>query len=127
MALCGEVINFVRLAFAEAGVEVEFSGKGVQEKGVIIDADENRLKELGIDPANVKFGQTVVKVDERYFRPTEVDLLIGDASKAQQQLGWKPKYDLSGLVNDMVLADLQLMRKDAYLEKGGFTSLNYFE
>lgn len=121
------VRDFVRLAFAEVGVEVEFSGKGVQEKGVIIDADESRLNELGINPANIKFGQTVVKVDERYFRPTEVDLLIGDASKAQQQLGWKPKYDLAALVNDMVLADLQVMRKDEYLKKGGFTPLNYFE
>ncbi len=121
------VRDFVRLAFAEVGVEVEFSGKGVQEKGVIIDTDETRLKELGINPSHIKFGQTVVKVDERYFRPTEVDLLVGDASKAQQQLGWIPKYDLAGLVKDMVLADLQLMRKEEYLKKGGFTSLNYFE
>lgn len=121
------VRDFVRMSFAHVGIEVEFSGKDEQEKGVIIDVDEKRLKELGIDPNNIKFGQTVVKVDPAYFRPTEVDLLIGDATKAQQKLGWKPKYDLQSLVDDMMESDLHLMRKEEYLKKGGFKTMNYFE
>lgn len=121
------VRDFVRMSFAEIGVEVEFSGKDELEKGVIIDIDEQRLAALGIDASLIKFGQTVVKVDPMYFRPTEVDLLIGDATKAQQKLGWKPKYDLKTLIADMVMADLQLMRKEEYLKKGGFNTLNYFE
>ncbi|WP_353128852.1 GDP-mannose 4,6-dehydratase [Parapedobacter pyrenivorans] len=121
------VRDFVRMSFAELGIAVEFSGKGELEKGVVIDADEARLTELGIPTANIKYGQTVVKVDPAYFRPTEVDLLIGDATKAQQKLGWQPKYDLNALVQDMVHSDLHLMRKEAYLKSGGFQSLNYFE
>lgn len=114
------VREFVRLSFAELGIEVEFSGKGEREKGVIIDVDETRLAELGIDASRIKFGQTVVKVDPTYFRPTEVDLLIGDAAKAKRQLGWQPKYDLDALIKDMVHADLQLMRKEEHLNRSGF-------
>ncbi|MGK9117659.1 GDP-mannose 4,6-dehydratase [Olivibacter jilunii] len=121
------VRDFVRMSFAHVGIEIEFSGKDEQEKGVIIDADEQRLTALGIDPANIKFGQTVVKVDPTYFRPTEVDLLIGDATKAQTKLGWKPKYNLESLVADMMESDLHLMRKEEYLKKGGFETMNYFE
>lgn len=121
------VRDFVRLSFLELGIEVEFSGKGENEKGVIIDRDENRLKEFGIDPEGIKLGETVVKVDPRYYRPTEVDLLIGDPTKAQTKLGWKPKYNLEMLVSEMVKADLQLMRKEQYLKAGGFETLNYFE
>ncbi|MFC6099552.1 GDP-mannose 4,6-dehydratase [Olivibacter domesticus] len=121
------VRDFVRMSFAHVGIEIEFSGKNEQEKGVIIDVDEERLSALGIDPSTIKFGQTVVKVDPTYFRPTEVDLLIGDATKAQTKLGWKPKYDLKALVTDMMDADLHLMRKEEYLKKGGFQTLNYFE
>ncbi|MFD2553683.1 GDP-mannose 4,6-dehydratase [Sphingobacterium tabacisoli] len=121
------VRDFVRLSFAELGVTVEFSGKDEQEKGVVIDRDDERLKELGIDPEGIKLGQTVVKVDSRYYRPTEVDLLIGDPTKAQTQLNWKPKYDLQMLVSEMVQSDLHLMRKEQYLKDGGFETLNYFE
>ncbi|GGC26829.1 GDP-mannose 4,6-dehydratase [Parapedobacter defluvii] len=121
------VRDFVKMSFAELGIEVEFSGKGDREKGVIIDADEKRLIELGIQPSTVKFGQTVVKVDPTYYRPTEVDLLIGDATKAQVKLGWQPKYNLEALVQDMIHSDLLLMRKEEYLKKGGFGTLNYFE
>ncbi len=121
------VRDFVRMSFAELGIEVEFSGKDVREKGVIIDADEKRLNQLGIDPQHVKFGQTVVKVDPAYYRPTEVDLLIGDASKAKSKLGWQPRYGLAELVEDMVHADLRLMRREEYLKAGGFSTLNYFE
>ncbi|MCI0920844.1 GDP-mannose 4,6-dehydratase [Sphingobacterium rhinopitheci] len=121
------VREFVRMSFAELGIEVEFSGKGEHEKGVIIDRDEAKLKALNIDPDFIKIGQTVVKVDAQYFRPTEVDLLIGDPTKAQTLLNWIPKYDLPKLVSEMVLSDLQLMRKEQYLKDGGFTTLNYFE
>ena len=121
------VREFVRMSFAELGIEVEFSGKRDQEKGVIIDRDEAKLLELDIDPNIVKIGQTIVKVDSRYYRPTEVDLLVGDPTKAQTQLNWKPKYDLQMLVSEMVLSDLQLMRKEQYLKDGGFETLNYFE
>lgn len=121
------VRDFVKMSFAELGIEVEFAGKGINEKGVIIDFDEERLHNLGLNSDLIKIGQTIVKVDPMYFRPTEVELLIGDASKAYKNLGWKPKYDLAALVNDMVLSDLKLMRKEDYLKKGGYETLNYFE
>jgi GDPmannose 4,6-dehydratase len=121
------VRDFVRLAFEEVGIEIEFSGKGEQEKGVIINIDEAKCSTLGLTADQFKLGTTVVKVDSAYFRPTEVDLLLGDPSKANKQLGWKPEYDLPALVKDMVLSDLQLMKKDEYLKKGGFTTNNYYE
>lgn len=121
------VRDFVRMSFAELGIEIEFAGKNENEKGVIIDWDDEKLVELGLDSGNLKIGQTIIKVDSMYFRPTEVDLLIGDASKAFKNLGWKPKYNLKALVKDMVLSDLKLMRKEAYLKKGGYETLNYFE
>jgi GDPmannose 4,6-dehydratase len=121
------VRDFIRMSFAELGIEVEFSGKDENERGVIIDIDEERATALELNLDAVRFGQTVVKVDPRYFRPTEVDLLIGDATKAYNKLGWKPKYNLQALVTDMVLADLHLVKKDEYLKKGGFNTPNYFE
>ena len=93
----------------------------------MIDIDQQRMQELGLNPDALKFGQTVVKIDPKYFRPTEVDLLIGDATKAKEKLGWVPKYDLKALVEDMVQSDLHLVKKDDYLKKGGFKTLNYFE
>jgi len=121
------VRDFIRMAFAELGIEIEFSGKDENERGVIIDIDEQKIEELGLNPDALRFGQTVVKVDPKYFRPTEVDLLIGDATKANVKLGWKPKYNLHALVSDMMQSDLHLVKKDDYLKKGGFQTLNYFE
>lgn len=121
------VRDFVRMSFGELGIEVEFSGRETEEKGVIIDINEDRCAELGISTKNFKLGQSIVKVDPKYFRPTEVDLLIGDPSKSNTKLGWKPKYDLPALVKEMVLSDLHLMKKDEYLKKGRFNTLNYFE
>ena len=121
------VRDFVRMTFSELGVEVEFSGKDEHEKGVIIDVDKSRAEELGLNADNLKLGQTIIKVDPRYFRPTEVDLLLGDPTKAKTKLGWKPKYDLEGLVKDMIHSDLNLMKRDEYLKSGGFKVLNYFE
>lgn len=121
------VRDFIRMAFGELGIEVEFSGKDENERGVIIDIDQQKIEEFGLNADALKFGQTVVKVDSKYFRPTEVDLLIGDATKAKEKLGWVPKYDLQALVNDMVHSDLHMVKKDDYLKKGGFKTLNYFE
>ncbi|TSJ42846.1 GDP-mannose 4,6-dehydratase [Mucilaginibacter corticis] len=121
------VRDFIRMAFGELGIDIEFSGKDENERGVIIDVDKQKAEELGLDTESLKMGQTVVKVDSKYFRPTEVDLLIGDPTKAQTQLGWKPKYDLQALVKDMMESDLHLVKKDDYLKKGGFKTLNYFE
>src|SRR6201996_1651508 len=121
------VRDFIKMSFAELGIEVEFSGKDENERGVIIDIDEQKISELGLNHDALRFGQTEVKVDPRYFRPTEVELLMGDATKAKEKLGWQPKYDLPALVNDMVLSDLHETRKDDYLKKGGFRTLNYFE
>lgn len=121
------VRDFVRMSFAELGIEIEFSGKDAHEKGVIINVDEETAKRLGLNLESLKQGQTVVKVDERYFRPTEVDLLLGDPTKSKTQLGWEPKYDLPALVKEMMQADLNLMKKDEHLKHAGFNTLNYFE
>ncbi|RYE56386.1 MAG: GDP-mannose 4,6-dehydratase [Sphingobacteriales bacterium] len=121
------VRDFVKMSFAELGIEIEFSGKDENEKGVIVGLDVAQLNSLGINPESLFLGTTVVKVDPKYFRPTEVDLLLGDPTKSKTQLGWKPKYDLQALVADMMKADLALMKKDEYLKKGNFKTLNYFE
>jgi len=113
------VRDFIRMAFAEAGIELEFIGKGVDETAVVKSFDASRAK--------VEVGQVVVQIDPRYFRPTEVELLIGDPAKAQQQLGWKPKYDLPALVQEMVAADLELFKREQLLKNAGFKILNQFE
>lgn len=113
------VREFVRMSFAEAGIELEFKGKGVDEKA-FVKACNNPEYQLPI-------GKEVLNVDPKYFRPTEVDLLIGDASKANNKLGWIPKYDLQGLVKDMMQSDIKLMKKESYLKEGGYQILNYFE
>lgn len=113
-----EVREFVRLAFEELGIEIEFRGDGVNEKGYV--------KKCRGD-FKLEDGREVVCVDSRYFRPTEVDLLIGDSSKARQVLGWIPKYDLNALIKDMVQSDLKLMQKDKYLQDGGYKIMQYFE
>ena len=121
------VRDFVKMSFAELGIEVEFSGRDEHERGVIIDVDELKAESLKLKVENLKPGKTVVKVDPKYYRPTEVDLLIGDPTKSNTKLGWKPKYDLKDLIKEMVLSDLHLMKKDEYLKDGGFNTLNYFE
>ena len=113
-----EVREFVKMTFDELGIEVGFEGEGVNEKGYIIACHGN---------FKLKKDTEVVSVDSRYFRPTEVDLLIGDASKAREKLGWVPEYDLKALVKDMVQSDLKLMQKDKYLQDGGYKILSYFE
>jgi GDPmannose 4,6-dehydratase len=121
------VRDFVKMSFAELGIDIEFSGKDENEKGVIIDVDQEKAKSLGLSIESLKLGTTVVKVDAKYFRPTEVDLLLGDPTKSKTKLGWVPKYDLQALVEDMMQSDLHLMKKDEYLRDGNFKTLNYFE
>ncbi len=111
--------EFVRMAFAEVGIEVEFSGEGVDEIAKVVKCNNPEFQ--------IEIGKEVVAVDPRYFRPTEVELLIGDPTKSMEKLGWKPKYDLKALVNDMVTADIQLFRKDRLLENSGHRVPNYYE
>lgn len=121
------VRDFVRMSFAELGIELEFSGKDEHEKGVIIDVDQEKATALGLNLEALKLGQTVVKVDPKYFRPTEVELLLGDPTKSKEKLGWKLKYDLPALVKDMIASDLHQTKKDQYLKDGGYQTMNYFE
>jgi len=113
------VRDFVRMAFAEAGIEIEFKGEGVNEKGYVAACNNPKYQ--------VPIGKEVVAVDPRYFRPTEVDILIGDPTKAKEKLGWVPEYDLKALVKEMMQSDLKLMQRDRYLQEGGFRIMNYFE
>lgn len=113
------VREFVRKAFKEVGVELEFKGKAEKEVGIVTASNNPDFP--------VKKGQEVVAVDPRYYRPTEVELLIGDASKAHKQLGWKPKYTLDMLVKEMVEADVDLFRKEKLLQDSGFRIKNQFE
>jgi GDPmannose 4,6-dehydratase len=113
------VRDFIRMAFAELGVELEFKGEGVNETATVVSASRSDLA--------FKPGDEVLNIDPKYFRPTEVELLIGDPTKAQTKLGWKPKYDLPALVKEMVEADLEMFRKEKLLHESGYKVLNQFE
>src|SRR5574344_1281920 len=121
------VRDFVKFSFAYAGINLRFEGVGVDEVGIIDSLDSNKAKESNIDISHLKPNQTVVAVDPRYFRPTEVDLLLGDPSKAEKKLGWNREYNLQDLVNDMMKSDLKLMTKDVYLKDGGYKTMSYYE
>jgi GDPmannose 4,6-dehydratase len=121
------VRDFVKMAFGYAGISLKFIGNGINEKGIIERIDNSRMEVLGIEKNSLKEGQEVVAVDPKYFRPTEVDMLLGDPSKAERKLGWKREYRLKELVEDMMKSDLHLMTKDQYLKDGGYTIMNYFE
>ena len=121
------VRDFVKMAFQYVGIELEFKGEGVDEKGAITSINNARFQELGIDNVTLKVGQEVLAVDPKYFRPTEVDLLLGDPTKAETKLGWSREYQLKELVDDMMASDLKLVTKDQYLKDGGYTVMNYFE
>lgn len=118
----------------EAGLIVEFEGEGKSEKGRISGIDEKVFAEkvgkkylVGLSERIKKGDSVFLEVDSKYFRPTEVDMLVGDASKAMDELGWIPEYDLDELIKDMMASDINLMKKDMYLREGGFDTLNYFE
>ncbi|MDR1718951.1 MAG: GDP-mannose 4,6-dehydratase [Dysgonamonadaceae bacterium] len=123
--------DFIRMTFNEIGVEVAFKGNGLEETGFIAAVDKQAFAlKVGAeyyDAFAKRIGETVVNVDPRYFRPTEVDLLIGDASKAKKQLGWEPYYSLPLLIEEMVTNDVKEAKKEAYLKQGGYKILNYFE
>ena len=106
------VRDFVKMSFAEVGVEVEFRGEGVDEKGYVIASNNPDF--------SIEIGKEVVAVDAAYFRPTEVDLLIGDPTKSKTKLGWKPKYDLPMLVKDMVSSDVRLFQREKLVKESGF-------
>jgi len=113
------VRDFVKMAFAHAGVKIEFAGNGETEKAIVVSVSTPEIR--------LAKGDVVVEVDKRYFRPTEVDLLLGDASKAKQKLGWSPKYTLNELVKEMVHADIENFRKDVVLKDSGFRTIRQFE
>ncbi len=113
------VRDFVKMAFEYAGIILEFKGEGVDEKGYVVSCSNPEYQ--------VVAGTEVVAVDPRYFRPTEVDLLLGDPTKAETKLEWNREYKLQDLVNDMMASDLKLMTKDTYLKDGGYQIMSYFE
>jgi GDPmannose 4,6-dehydratase len=124
------VRDFVKMAFAYVGINLRFEGVGKDEKGIIDSVDKDRYnKVIQNSKLNIQncIGSTIVEVDAKYFRPTEVDLLLGDPTKAETKLGWSREYKLEELVNDMMESDLKLMTKDVYLQDGGYKIMSYFE
>ena len=113
------VRDFVRMAFAELGVDIEFRGEGKEEKGYVKKCNNANFK--------IEIGKEVVCIDPHYYRPTEVDLLIGDATKAKEKLGWTPEYSLEDLVKEMMQNDISLMQREIYLKDGGHTTNNSYE
>jgi GDPmannose 4,6-dehydratase len=113
------VRDFLIMSFEEVGIKLEFKGTGANEIATVVSCSNPNY--------NLPAGKVVLSIDEKYFRPTEVDLLLGDPAKAEKQLGWKPKYDLKMLVKEMMESDLELFRKDKYLKDGGHNVLNYHE
>jgi len=113
------VRDFIKMAFLEVGITLAFTGEGVDEKGKVVSCSNPDYQ--------VEIGKEVVAVDQRYFRPTEVDLLIGDPSKCKAKLNWKPKYDLADLVKDMMTADVEHFLKEKMLKDAGYQVKNQFE
>jgi GDPmannose 4,6-dehydratase len=128
------VRDFVKLCFEYCGIQLKFEGTGIDEVGIINNINKKRynevvqnLKLLHNNTLPLTINQTIVRVDPRYFRPTEVDLLLGNPSKAEQKLGWKREFNLQDLVDDMMKSDLKLMTKDVYLKDGGYKTMSYYE
>lgn len=123
--------DFIRMAFEEIGVGIRFKGEGIDEVAILESIDEELfVKKVGdayLENFKKRVGEEVVGVDPQYFRPTEVELLIGDATKARTRLGWEPEYSLAALIEDMMKNDIKLMKKESYLKEGGYKILNYFE
>ncbi len=113
------VRDFVRMAFQEVGIEVEFKGSEENEIGVI--------KSCKNPEYQLPVGKEILSIDKRYYRPAEVELLIGDASKAERNMGWKPRYDLAAIVKEMVASDVSIFKRDKYLKEGGHEVMNYNE
>ena len=113
------VRDFVSMSFAEVGMELEFTGAGVYETATVVKCNNPEFQ--------IELGKEVLSIDPAYFRPTEVDLLIGDPTKAKEKLGWIPEHDLASLVKDMMQSDVKLMQKDQYLKAGGYNYSNYID
>lgn len=113
------VRDFARLAFAEAGIELEFIGTGNEERAIVARCGNSNYQ--------IPNGTEVLAVDSRYFRPTEVDLLLGDSTKAKTKLGWTPEFNIEDLVKEMMESDLVLMQKEHHLKEAGYKVLNFFE
>lgn len=111
--------DFVKMAFDHIGIELEFIGDGINEVAKIVSCSNNEYQ--------VEIGKEVLSIDQKYFRPTEVDVLIGDSTKAKEKLGWEPQITLEELVKDMMASDLHLFKKDKYLKDEGYNTLNYYE
>ncbi len=116
--LTTKVRDFVIMAFSHVGIKLRFKGKGIEEKAYVVSCKGDY---------KIEIGKEVLSIDPSYFRPTEVDLLIGDPSKAKEKLGWVPEYNLKALVEDMMISDLKLMKKDQFLKDSGYVTLNSFE
>lgn len=121
------VRDFVKKSFLELGIELKFEGERENEKGIIENVDLNRMKALQLNPSLFEKGNVLVEVDTRYYRPAEVELLKGDATKAKMKLNWQPESSLGDLIKEMMEEDLHLMRKKQFLESGGFKTMNQFE
>lgn len=123
--------EFIEKSFREIGITVSFEGEGITEVGRITAVDSlvfgEKIGEVYLDKMKKRLGDIVVKVDPKYFRPTEVELLIGDATKSRTKLGWTPQYNLDTLIQDMMKNDVKETKKEAYLKEGGYRILNYFE
>ncbi|MGV9003524.1 GDP-mannose 4,6-dehydratase [Flavobacterium sp.] len=128
-----KVRDFIKMAFEEVGLKIKFEGEGVDEKGILEAVDTEKYRKAIGAEFSIKnsilpeIGAEIVKVDPQYFRPTEVDLLIGDPTKSKTQLGWQPKYNLSMLVEEMVASDVKLFQKDIHLAQGGHKILRQAE
>ncbi len=123
-----KVRDFINMAFSHVGFTLKFEGEGLDEVGILESIDEEFAKNnLEIKNLKVKVGDVLVKIDPTYFRPTEVELLIGDPTKSKTKLGWVPKYDLAMLVEDMMISDLKLFKRDIHLMSAGHKVLNQVE
>lgn len=125
------VRDFIRHSFGYIGIEIEFNGENIDEVGIISSVNEQlftkRVGILHLEHIQSIIGKEIVKVDTSYFRPTEVEELLGDATKSKKVLGWSPKYSFKELVEDMMSGDIELMKKNKYLEQGGYSNKPYFE
>lgn len=120
--------DFVRMAFHEVGIMLDFTGKGADEKGIIAGIDRDLFEsQTGLEPDHLNIGQELIQVDPFYFRPTEVNLLIGDATKAKKKLGWQPQHTLEEMVSEMVQSDVELVKRNHHLKNGGFLIHNKVE
>jgi len=113
------VRDFVKMSFAEVGIEIAFRGKGADEKGYVVSCSDPEYQ--------LEKGSEVVAIDTQYYRPTEVDLLVGDASKAKTKLGWQPRHDLGMLVKEMMASDVEIFKKEKILKDKGYSLKKHFE